>query len=155
MKLTAEERDEALGLLANMHQHIRAVSGLFKMEIGGEFFELPIASYDWQKIPGTECVEMCALPPEAWPRDACSDTDYFAARGKAGCKQDAHARLKQAVTFQILRGRIRFWKESQPHYVSYEDGESFCVAPYERHCFIAETDFLTRMGFNPRMTKVD
>lgn len=153
MTLTPEARARLVEALSEIHRDIQAARGLFRLDIGGQPYELPVEGCVWHPVPGIDGVEMCPLPVAHWPEGAPPHTDYFAARGPQGARPPERVRVPQAVRVEVLHGTVLFWTERAPAYVPYQAGDVLELLPGEAHTYLAQTDFFNRVGFSPRITQ--
>ena len=138
-------------LLEDWRADIRALRGLFRVEVAGQICELPLA-HSWQPIPGVTGVEMASLDPSEWPADANPAADYHLLRGPGGSSSPGVLKVPQALRLEIIAGHQRYWKESFPHYVDYYPGDVFNCGAGEGHQWTTQEPFRNRVSFTPALS---
>lgn len=137
-------------LLADFRNDIRSLRGLFRVEVAGHLFELPMA-HSWQPIPGVSGVEMATLDPAQWPPDADPDSDYHLLRGPGGAHSPGLLRVPQAICLKIIAGHQQYWKETAPSYVDYYPGDVFLCGPGEGHEWQTFEPWRNLVSFSPAL----
>ena len=137
-------------LLADFRVDIRALRGLFRVEVAGRMCELPMA-HSWQPIPGVPGVEMATLDPSQWPANADPSADYHLLRGPGNSRSPGLLRVAQAVRLELIAGHQQYWKESAPSYVDYYPGDVFLCAAGEGHKWQTFEPFRNLVSFSPAL----
>ena len=150
MPYSAQFAATAVVLLADFRNDIRALRGLFRVEVTGQMCELPMA-HSWQPIPGVPGVEMSTLDPIQWPANADPSADYHLLRGPGNSTSPGLLRVPQALRLQLIAGHQRYWKESVPSYVDYYPGDVFLCAAGEGHQWETLEPFRNLVSFSPAL----
>ena len=151
MNLTTPAHYAALAtLVIDWRTDVRALLGLFCVEVAGQVRELPM-THEFQPVPGVPGVEMAALESTQWPKGADPMADYYLLRGPGGAHSPDVLRVPQAVRLEILQGHQRYWKESCPRYVDYHPGDVFTCGAGEGHQWETLGPFRNRVSFNPAL----